>query len=150
MTFMPARQNPELIDVSAGLVFRDGKLLITQRRPKDHLAGLWEFPGGKREAGESGPDCLIRELTEELGIKVRVGRLVETVVHHYPEISVRLEFYRCELLEGEPRAIGCQALQWVTSNQLDDFSFPEADGHLLAMLKAAPALWRDAGPTMPL
>ena len=83
------------IDVSAGLVFRDGLLLITQRRPQDHLGGLWEFPGGKRHPNESDEDCLHRELMEELGIEVEIKELIETIVHEYPEKAVRLKFFRC-------------------------------------------------------
>ena len=74
----------DLIEVAAGLVFRDGLLLISQRRPQDHLGGLWEFPGGKREPGESPEDCLRRELMEELGIEVEIKELVETIAHDYP------------------------------------------------------------------
>src|SRR5882757_7146425 len=84
-----------LIDVSAGVVFRGGLLLITQRRPEDHLGGLWEFPGGKRHAQESDQECLKRELLEELGIEVDVGDLIETIIHEYPEKTVRLKFFRC-------------------------------------------------------
>jgi mutator protein MutT len=71
------------IDVAAGLVFREGKLLITQRHPEAHLGGLWEFPGGKREPGETFERCLARELREELGIEIQVGELVESLTHAY-------------------------------------------------------------------
>lgn len=141
---MTGGANPKLIEVSAGIVFRDGKLLITQRLAKDHLGGLWEFPGGKRETGESGEACLKRELMEELGIEVRVGKIFDTVVHHYPEISVQLEFFLCRLPEGEPKAIGCQAMKWVNSDQLALHQFPDADKKLLEKIKSAPALWLDA------
>jgi mutator protein MutT len=78
-----------VIEVAAGLVVRDGKILITQRLAEAHLGGLWEFPGGKRERGETYPQCLRRELREELGIEVRVGELVEDVTHPYPARSRR-------------------------------------------------------------
>src|SRR5690606_22981070 len=71
------------IEVSAGLVFRDGKLLITQRFADSHLGGLWEFPGGKRETNETFEQCLVRELREELGIEVEVLDLVQTITHAY-------------------------------------------------------------------
>src|SRR5438309_9744832 len=83
------------IEVAAGLIFRDGKLLITQRRPHDHLGGLWEFPGGKRECNESFQECLARELREELGIHVEVGEIVEEITHVYPEKAVHLKFFGC-------------------------------------------------------
>src|SRR5712692_8874159 len=79
-----------ITEVAAGLVFRDGRLLITQRQAGAHLGGLWEFPGGKREGPESFQACLRRELREELGIEVEVGELVETITHQYPEKTVGL------------------------------------------------------------
>lgn len=130
-----------LIEVSAGLVFRDGKLLITQRRPGDHLAGLWEFPGGKRNPGENFAACLVRELQEELGVTVAVGDLLEDLVHAYAERTVRLRFYACRLLEGEPQPLGCHALAWVTPQTLADYAFPAADARLLERLRADVALW---------
>src|SRR5215204_6906636 len=90
------------IDVAAGLVFRDGKLLITRRHADVHLGGLWEFPGGKREPNESFEACLVRELREELGIEVTVGDLVESLTHEYPEKTVHLRFFRCAWRENEP------------------------------------------------
>src|SRR5947209_16154187 len=84
------------IEVAAGLVFRDGKLLITQRRADAHLGGLWEFPGGKREQDETFEECLRRELREELGVEVIVGELFESVTHAYPEKTVQLKFFRCQ------------------------------------------------------
>ncbi|HKS37268.1 MAG TPA: (deoxy)nucleoside triphosphate pyrophosphohydrolase, partial [Verrucomicrobiae bacterium] len=115
------------IDVAAGLVFRKGKLLIAQRRQGVHLGGLWEFPGGKREVGESFQDCLRRELREEVGIDVKIGALLGTVTHAYPEKTVHLKFYRCELRRQEPRALGCDAIAWVGPDELGQFRFPAAD-----------------------
>jgi mutator protein MutT len=131
-----------LIEVSAGLVFRSGRLLITQRPATGHLANLWEFPGGKREPGESFEQCLARELREELEIGVGVGELLEEITHHYAEKSVRLRFYRCELREGEPRAVGCQAVAWVTRAELSDYEFPAADARLLEALRTREDWWR--------
>lgn len=133
---------PPCVEVAAGLIFRDGRLLIAQRRPQDHLGGLWEFPGGKREAHETFEACLTRELREELGVEARVCELLDDITHAYPGKTVRLRFYRCELVAGEPRPVGCPALAWVTAGELGDYSFPAADGHLLSRLRAAPELWR--------
>ena len=133
----------KVIEVAAGLVFRDGQLLITQRRPQDHLGGLWEFPGGKREPQETYEQCLRRELQEELGVDVSVGRLIDEISHTYPEKSVHLKFYRCTLISGEPQPIHCHALAWVTQAQLRDYEFPAADVQLLAMLERDAAVWRD-------
>ena len=101
------------IEVAAGLVFRSGQLLITRRHADAHLGGLWEFPGGKREAGESFDDCLRRELREELGIEVEVRELVETITHAYPEKTVLLKFFRCAWRANEPQPLGCPAFAWV-------------------------------------
>jgi mutator protein MutT len=130
-----------IIDVAAGLVFHQGQLLITQRRPNDHLGGLWEFPGGKVEAGESFESCLIRELREELGIEVAVRELMEEVTHEYPEKTVHLQFFRCELLKGVPAPIHCAALAWVKRAELRDFNFPAADAKLLDALVKSPSGW---------
>ncbi len=129
------------VEVSAGLVFRAGKLLITQRHADSHLGGLWEFPGGKREAGESFEQCLVRELREELGVKVRVGRLFEEITHAYPEQTVRLQFFLCRLAAGEPRPLGCAAVNWIGRKELDAYVFPAADATLLGKLKGVSDLW---------
>ncbi len=123
-----------VIDVAAGLVERDGLILITQRKQGSHLAGLWEFPGGKREAAETWQDCLVRELHEELAITVTVGELRYETVHHYPEKSVRLRFYAAVLISGEPRPVDCAAVAWVGPKDLPTYAFPEADRELVALL----------------
>ncbi|MEQ2005596.1 MAG: 8-oxo-dGTP diphosphatase MutT [Limisphaerales bacterium] len=127
------------VEVSAGLVFRAGQLLITQRPAGGHLAGLWEFPGGKREPGESFEECLRRELQEELGVDVRVHEEIERITHDYPEKAVHLRFFRCALVDAgdEPRAIGCQAVAWVTRETLGNYAFPAADARLLEWLRGA-------------
>jgi 8-oxo-dGTP diphosphatase len=130
------------VDVSAGLVFHDGKLLITQRHAGAHLGGLWEFPGGKREAEETFESCLVRELREELGIEVTVGELIETVEHEYPEKRVRLKFFRCTWRANEPQALSCPAFAWITREQLATYEFPAADAHLLERLRATDEWWR--------
>ena len=130
-----------IIDVAAALVFREGKLLITQRYSDAHLGGLWEFPGGKREQNETFEACLRRELREELGIEVAVGELVESLTHAYPEKTVHLKFYRCRWVEHEPQALGCSALRWVTAGELKDYAFPAADARLLGSLKENAGIW---------
>jgi 8-oxo-dGTP diphosphatase len=129
------------IDVAAGLVFRDGKLLITRRHADVHLGGFWEFPGGKREPNESFEDCLVRELREELGIEVKVGELVESLTHEYPEKTVHLRFFRCDWRENEPQLLGCSDFQWVTAAELKEYTFPSADARLLQHLSESPELW---------
>ena len=124
------------IEVSAALIFRDGKILITQRHAESHLGGLWEFPGGKREVGESFEDCLVREIREELGVEISVGELFEEITHAYPEKSVHLKFFICKLLRGEPGTADCAAFGWIGKAELGDYKFPAADARLLDKLRA--------------
>lgn len=130
-----ARHPSSIIEVSAGLIFRDGKLLIAQRHADSHLGGLWEFPGGKREPGESFEQCLQRELREELGVDVVVGGLLESLTHAYPGRTVHLKFFHCRLERGEPQALGCAAVKWIRREQLDAHDFPAADAKLIEMLR---------------
>lgn len=123
-----------VVEVAAGLVERDGCILITRRKAGSHLEGLWEFPGGKREPAESWDDCLVRELREELGIGVAVGALRHETVHEYPGKTVHLRFYAAVLTSGEPRAIECQEVAWVRPADLPRYEFPEADRELVALL----------------
>jgi mutator protein MutT len=124
------------VDVSAALIFRNGKLLITQRHANAHLGGLWEFPGGKREPDETFEQCLVRELREELGAEISVGELFEEVVHVYPGKTVHLKFFICRLKGGEPEPLGCAALQWADKSELEKYAFPAADARLLDKLRA--------------
>jgi 8-oxo-dGTP diphosphatase len=128
------------IEVSAALIFREGKLLITKRHADAHLGGLWEFPGGKREPGETFEQCLTREIREELGVDISVGKLFESVMHTYPEKSVHLKFFLCRLETGEPKPLGCEALKWVGKSELKNHDFPAADARLLEKLQAATEL----------
>jgi mutator protein MutT len=129
-----------LVEVVAALI-RDeqGRYLITQRRKDSHLAGLWEFPGGKREAGESLEEALRRELAEELSAGFGVGERVETVRWEYPERTIVIHFYRCRLESGtiEPRED--QAMAWVAPERLSDFDFPPADRDLITRLRTGAA-----------
>ena len=143
----PKRRRPRTppaqpVEVSAGLVFRNGKLLVTQRHADAHLGGLWEFPGGKRERDESFESCLVRELREELGIEVAVRDLVETVEHDYGDKRVLLKFFRCELLANEPQALGCPAFKWITRKELSSNEFPAADARLIEGLGSSKDFWR--------
>jgi mutator protein MutT len=133
--------SPPWVEVAAGLIFRDGRLLIAQRHADAHLGGLWEFPGGKRELNESLEQCLARELREELGVEVKVRELFERVTHAYPEKTVRVEFFLCNLVSGEPRPIGCAAIKWVVRAELTLHRFPAADARLLDKLGRDDTLW---------
>lgn len=102
---------------------------------------MWEFPGGKREPNESFEECLVRELREELGIVVRVGTMIDSLTHHYPQRSVHIQFYRCDLIEGEPEALGCQDFRWVGPGELTLYEYPAADQRLLTRLNLDPEMW---------
>jgi mutator protein MutT len=129
------------IEVAAALLFRGNKLLIAQRPAGSHLGGLWEFPGGKRETGETFEECLRRELQEELGIKAQVKELVETITHEYPEKTVCLKFFRCTLESGEPEKGGCMDFRWITREELEQFTFPEADARIVRRLRGIGKFW---------
>ena len=130
-----------IMDVSAALIFRGGKLLITRRHSDAHLGGLWEFPGGKREPGETFEQCLAREIREELGVEIAVGELFESVIHAYPEKTVHLKFFVCRLLDGEPQPLGCAAVKWAGKSELADYKFPAADAKLLQKLQNFSEMW---------
>jgi mutator protein MutT len=135
------RHSSLVIEVSAALIFRGGKLLITQRHAKAHLGGRWEFPGGKREAGESFEQCLVREIREELGVEIAVGELFEEISHAYPEKSVHLKFFLCKLITGEPQPLDCAAVKWIDKAGLEAHEFPAADALLLEKLKSTGCRW---------
>jgi len=131
------------VEVSAGVIAQAGKILIAQRRPGDHLSLCWEFPGGKREPGESWEACLRRELLEELGVGVSVGSWIDSVTHAYGDRDVHLRFYRCAIERGTPTALHCHDLRWVEPAALVEFEFPPADARLVRWL-ATPAGERPA------
>jgi len=130
--------SPPRIVVTAAVIERDNRFLVTRRLGGTHLAGCWEFPGGKCHADESLEACLDREIAEELDTRVRVGQEIHRVAHEYPERIVELHFFRCELV-GDPRPILGQEMRWVAPSELASLEFPPADAELIAMLA-------DAGP----
>lgn len=123
------------IQVAAGLILREGRYLIAQRKVGVHLGGLWEFPGGKCEPGESLEDCLRRELWEELGIEISTPVPFHVIRHEYPEKTVELHFFRCSIQDGQAQALNCEDLCWVTPEELAKFEFPPADQPLIQALQ---------------
>jgi len=121
------------IVVTAAVICRDNCFLVTRRQRGVHLEGLWEFPGGKCDAGESLADCLSRELREELAVDARIGREVDVVVHQYDDRSVELHFIECALV-GEPQPQLGQEMRWVARDQLRTLHFPPADQELIRRL----------------
>jgi 8-oxo-dGTP diphosphatase len=122
--------------VVAAVVRRGGRILITRRHGGADRGGLWEFPGGKVELGEAEPDALAREIREELGCGLEVGRLLVRHTHRYPDLEVELAFYACALPEGEePLALGVAEVAWPAAGTLEDYPFCEADVAVLADLQ---------------
>lgn len=134
---MAKRRAAEPLVVTAAIIERQGRCLITQRRRDVAEGGLWEFPGGKCDAGETLEACLRRELMEELGVQVTVKGLERVIRHAYDYGQVELHFFRCELTAGEPRPLGCQAVRWVFPHGLSGFSFPAANQPLIDELSGA-------------
>ena len=129
---------PLIIEVAAALIQDlEGRYLITQRRRGSHLAGLWEFPGGKRDAGEELTACLARELTEELGARFTIGDKVDAIRWDYPDRTIVLHFYRCRLASGTIEPQESQAMAWVAPSDLSRYDFPPADRELVARLSAS-------------
>ena len=120
--------------VAAGLIWKGRHLLLAQRPSDGMLGGLWEFPGGKQEPGESLEECLAREIREELDIDIEVGEHLVSVDHGYSHFSITLHAFQAEYVAGEPRTIGCAAWQWVTPSTLSEFAMPRADRRILEQL----------------
>jgi mutator protein MutT len=121
----------ECIDVAIAVVKKGEKILICQRKEDDSLGGFWEFPGGKRETGETLEACLFRELMEEIAIRVTVIQRLSPIRHDYGLSQVTLHPFLCKHSDGEPMCIECQRLEWVNVGQFPDFKFPPANGPLL-------------------
>jgi 8-oxo-dGTP diphosphatase len=126
--------------VAAAIVVEGGRVLLTQRKPGTHLAGAWEFPGGKVEPGEDPRIALRRELREELGIDARVGEIVDVTFHRYEdaEKAVLLLFFEAERSagSGEPQALDVAAFAWASAAELDPLQFPPADVAVLRKVRA--------------
>jgi 8-oxo-dGTP diphosphatase len=126
--------------VSAGVVIEGGRVLLTQRKSGTHLAGAWEFPGGKVEAGEDPRDALARELKEELGIDTTVGEIVDVAFHRYEEAdkAVLLLFFEATrtATSNEPAPLDVADFTWAAADALDPSRFPPADVAVLGKVRA--------------
>jgi mutator protein MutT len=123
----------DAIVVVAAVIEREGGFLLSRRLKGTHLAGLWEFPGGKCEPAEAHEACLARELREELGVESTIGEEIIAVTHAYADRTVQLHFRRCAVT-GEPRPLLGQELRWVAREELAACELPEADRALVEML----------------
>lgn len=128
---------PRSIEVGCAIIRRNGRILISRRRTGDHLGGLWEFPGGKRQDIETLETCLEREIQEELGIQIQTGPLLKRIDHSYPDRQVCLYFYECRWVSGTLQPHACQEFRWVLPSELPAFDFPPADTDILKLLQSA-------------
>jgi 8-oxo-dGTP diphosphatase len=124
--------------VVAGLIEREGRILLSQRRPDQALPNCWEFPGGKVEPGEDPVVALVREIDEELGCHVKVGRIFEVVFHAYPTFDLVMLVYRAEIVAGTPSARQVAQVAWYTPAEIPHLDLPPADVPLADRLSQSP------------
>ena len=122
-----ARKATQHFDVTAAVIRRNGRVLIAQRPPDGMLGGLWEFPGGKREPGESLEACLRREIREELSLEIEVGRPIVSVKHAYTHFRISLHAFECRITSGRARSIGVADFRWVLPGELDRYPLAVTD-----------------------
>ena len=129
-----ARRRRRPVHAAIALIERRGRYLICQRRADDTFGGCWEFPGGKRETGESWDACLRRELAEELGVIAGTVRPYASFRHQYPDGAIFVRVFRCDIARGTPKPLESQRLRWVPSTQLSRYQFPPANRRLIEKL----------------
>ena len=126
MVYDGAMSEQRIVRVVAAVIESEGRYLITQRRATAVLPNLWEFPGGKVEAGERDEEALRREIRERLDADVRVLQMISFVRHPYERYTVDLHLYQCEL-HSEVRAVAVQDCRWIRSNEFENYEFTPAD-----------------------
>lgn len=122
------------ISVTAGLISKEGKFLISKRPEGCHLSGFWEFPGGKQEKNETLEECLKREIEEELDLSIDINEQILTIHHEYETKEVTLHFFTCTPLRGTPRAREGQEIKWVDREDLDKYRFPPPDQYVIQII----------------
>lgn len=134
-------ENPSALPhkyIGVAVIWNDrGQILIDKRRQSGSMAGLWEFPGGKIEPGETVEACIKREIQEELGIEIEVGDRLMVVEHIYSQFGVTLTVHHCHNAIGEPQPIECDEVRWVNLDELDRYTFPQANLQIINALRAA-------------
>jgi 8-oxo-dGTP diphosphatase len=123
-----------VIEVVCAVIVEDGKVMLCKRAAGMHLAGHWEFPGGKIEAGESAREALVREIREELGCEVEVGEGLDPVEHRYPDLAVRLRPFVCAVREGRPVPLEHEEIGWFGPAELPELGLAGADVEVAALL----------------
>jgi mutator protein MutT len=122
------------IEVTAAIIRHEGKILITERPEGRHLEGLWEFPGGKKEPGETLEECVIREIREELGVQIKPYKLLLSVTHEYETKIVELYPFICSIVNGSPAPLEGQKMRWVDPEELSLYRFPPPDQKIIEIL----------------
>lgn len=120
------QESPPIV-VAAAIICQEDRVLLSRRKPESYLGGLWEFPGGKKEFGETLKGCLRREVKEELGVEISEPVWFHTLQYQYPEKMVKLYFYTCSIILGIPQALECAEIAWVYRHDLISYEFPPAD-----------------------
>jgi A/G-specific adenine glycosylase len=123
--------------IGVGVIWKNNRVLIQQRPENGLLGGLWEFPGGKQEAGETLEQTVLREIEEEVGIQVAVGERITTVKHAYTHFKITLHAYHCAYISGKPQSRVSQGWQWVSPDELEQYAFPKANKTVLSLLLKA-------------
>ena len=136
---MRAYERTIMVEVVAGLIWKDGKFMICQRPENKARALLWEFVGGKVEKGESREDALVRECKEELDVTVNPLDVFCTVDHVYSDITIRLVLFNAEILSGEPKLLEHADLKWIRADDIDNYEFCPADKEILEKIKCSTA-----------
>ncbi len=113
----------------------EGKILIDRRKNEGDMGGLWEFPGGKIEPGETVEECIEREIKEELDIKIAVGDRLTTITHDYKNFRVTLYVHFCQHLSGNPQPIECDEIHWVETSIMNQYQFPQANTEIINLLQ---------------
>ena len=129
----PKKETPHY-DVVVGIIWHKGRIFIDQRPENGLLGGLWEFPGGKQEDGETLEECLAREIREELGIRVKVKKHFLTVRHAYTHFKITLHSFQCKLLKGTPKPQKAIDWKWVRPQEMTSYAFPKANKRILEAL----------------
>ena len=123
-----------MIEVVAGIIYKEGKFLIAQRNLKKSQGGLWEFPGGKVESGETKQEALKREIKEEFNADIKVGEFVGEIIHSYPDKEIKLNFYKAELIGETFELLEHEDCSWITKEEKDKYEFAGADQKIFELL----------------
>ena len=124
-----------MTQVVAALIWRGDRFLACQRPPHKARGLLWEFVGGKVEAGETKEAALIRECREELDVTIAVGEVFMELTHEYPDLTVHLTLFHASIKDGEPKKLEHHDIRWITTNEIDQYAFCPADKDILTELK---------------